>query len=47
MKGFLAFFAGCSIVAALTLIPPEHARWVALAILAVLFVGSAVPRRRT
>lgn len=46
MKGFLAFLTGCSIVATLTLIEPEHARWVALAILAVLFVASAVPRRR-
>lgn len=45
MKGFAAFFVGCSLVAGLTLIPPEQGRWVALAILAALFVASAIPRR--
>lgn len=45
MRGFLAFFVGCAIVAALTLIHPDNARWVALALLAVLFVASAIPRR--
>ena len=45
MRGFLTFCVGCAIVAGLTLIPPEHARWVGLSILAVLFVASAIPRR--
>ena len=45
MRGFFAFFIGCAIVAGLTLIPPEHARWIGLSILAALFVASAIPRR--
>lgn len=45
MKGFLALTFGCAIVAGLTLISPEHARWIGLSILAVLFVASAIPRR--
>ena len=46
MSGFLAYFTGCAIVAGLTLIEPDNARWVALAILGVLFVVSAMPRRK-
>ena len=46
MKGFAAFFLGCAIVAALSLVNPEHARWIGLSILAALFVVSAIPRRR-
>ena len=46
MKGFLAFLTGCATVAALSLIDPSTARWVALAILGVLFVASAMPRRK-
>ena len=45
MKGFLAFTLGCATVAALTLLPPENARWIGLSILAALFVLSAIPRR--
>jgi len=39
------FTAACAIVAGLTLIAPEHARWIALGLLAVVFVASAIPRR--
>ena len=44
--GFLAFVAGTATVCALTLIDPSTARWFALAILGVLFVCSAMPRRK-
>ena len=46
MTGFLTFVTGCAIVASLSLIAPDTARWVALSILGVLFVVTAIPRRR-
>lgn len=45
MRGFLLYLAGCATVAALTLPDPDTARWIALAILAALYLASAVPRR--
>lgn len=45
MKGFLQFALGCAIVAALSLIHPDDARWFALAFMGVLFVATALPRR--
>ena len=46
VTAFLAYVTGCTIIAALTLIHPDNARWFALAILGVLFVCSALPRRK-
>jgi hypothetical protein len=46
MRGFLAYVSGCATVGVLTLIHPDSARWFALAILGVLFVASAIPRRK-
>lgn len=45
MIGFLQFLLGCAIVAALSLIHPDDARWFALAFMGVLFVATAIPRR--
>ena len=49
MKGFLAFFIGCALVAALSVIPAEYGRWIALALLVVVVLTPAVgqfkPRR--
>ncbi len=43
--GFLQLALGCAIVAALSLIDPDDARWFALAFLGVTFVATAIPRR--
>ena len=45
MIGFLQLALGCAIVAALSLIHPDDARWFALAFLGVAFVATAIPRR--
>ena len=37
MTGFLTFLTGCAIVASLSVIAPDTARWVALSIFGVLF----------
>ena len=44
-RGLAIFLTACAVVAALSILPPEHARWVGLSILGVLFVASAIPRR--
>lgn len=44
-RGLGLFLAACAIVAALSVLPPEHARWIALSILGLFFVCSAIPRR--
>lgn len=46
MRGFWIFFIGCLVVAALSTIDPNSARWYALSLLGVLYVVSALPRRR-
>jgi hypothetical protein len=50
VKGFLAFFSACALVATLSVIPAEHARWVALALLVLVAltpaVGELSPGRR-
>lgn len=46
MRGLPLFLAACVVIAALAILPPEHARWIGLALLGVLFVASAIPRRR-
>ena len=46
MIGFLQLALGCAIVAALSLIHPDDARWFALAFLGVAFVATAIPRRQ-
>lgn len=45
MIAWLTFALGCAIVAALSLIHPDDARWFALAFAGVLFVATAIPRR--
>lgn len=45
MKGFVAFFAGTAIVAGLTLVPPEQARWIAIGLLVLVALTPAVGRR--
>lgn len=45
-RGFPLFLATCAVIAALMVIPPEHARWIGLSLLGVVFVASAIPRRR-
>lgn len=47
MIHWLTFALGCAIVAALSLIHPDNARWFALAFMGVLFVATAIPRRES
>lgn len=46
MKGFAAFTLSTALVCALTLVNPDQARWIALGLLGVAFVASAIPRRK-
>lgn len=46
-RGLPLFVSACAVVAALSVLPPAHARWLALALLGVVFVASAIPRRRS
>lgn len=50
MKGFLAFAIGGLVLVALSAVPPEHARWIVLALLVLVVltpaVGQSKPRRR-
>lgn len=45
MRGLPLFLTTCTVLAALMVIPPEHARFVGLALLGVLFVASALAAR--
>lgn len=45
MRGFLAFTLGCAIVAGLTLVPPDDARWIAISLLVLVVLSPAVGRR--
>lgn len=45
MRGFWTFASGCAVVAGLTLIPPEHARWIAIALLVLVALTPAIGRR--
>ena len=44
---FLAFVAGCAVVAGLTLTPHDPGRWIALSILAVVYLASAIHHERS
>lgn len=45
MRGALLFTALCATVAALSVLPPELGRWVALGLLALVALTPAVGRR--
>ena len=49
-RGLAIFVAACAVVSALSILPPEHARWAALGLLVLLAltpaVGQSKPRRR-
>ena len=45
MKGFCAFLASGLLIVTLSAMPPEHARWVALALLGLIVLTPAVSRR--
>jgi hypothetical protein len=42
VRGFAVFFSLCFTVAALMVIPPAHARWIALALLVLVALTPAV-----
>lgn len=45
MKGFLAFAIGGLLVVALSAVPPEQGRWLALGLLVLVVLTPAVGRR--
>lgn len=49
-RGLTSFLVACALVAALIVIPPEHGRWIALALLVGVVltpaVGQSKPFRR-
>lgn len=45
MRGFVPFTLGCAVVAALMVIPPDIARWIAIGLLVLVALTPAVGRR--
>jgi membrane protein implicated in regulation of membrane protease activity len=45
VRGTLLFVGLCAVVAGLALLPPQEARWIAIALLCLLVLTPAVGRR--